>query len=274
MRLVARRALRTVTAGHRDPSRVFGELVWNQLGVNPELQADVDAMTDTQAGLHFGEDDPVRSEHHRRVLRYFHAWRLHVLRERIGERLPDVRVLDVGDTDGLILKGLGKTGTGFNISDAALRNIRANGIEAVGGDGHRLPFEDDAFEVVLCFEMLEHVESPHQVLTELARVVRPDGRVFVSVPWVPATVFHPRDSATPRGHQHICELARDDFHAVVSHSPLEIAWEDVCLVLGRPHTLEQRLFLATNRRRTLIAHSFRGFQFYELARRESGSGTL
>lgn len=262
----ARRVVRTVTAGRRDPSRVFGELVWNRLDELPDLRADVEAMSDGQALLHFGADELVGSEHHRRILRFFHAWRLQVLRARIGDGLADARILDVGDTDGLILKGLGKTGTGFNISDAALANIRANGVEAVGGDGHRLPFDDGGFDAVLCFEMLEHVESPHQVLTELARVCRPDGRVFLSIPWVPTTTFHPRDPGKPRGFQHVCELARDDFHALVSHSDLDVVWEDVCWLFGRPTTIEQRLFLAANRRQTLVAHAFRGFQFYELAR--------
>jgi len=268
LRRALRPAVRAVTAGSRDPSRLFGELVWNQLDENPELRSDVDAFSDDEARRHFGDDEPVESEHHRRVLRYFHAWRIHTLRQRLGARLECARVLDVGDTDGLILKGLGKPGTGFNLSDAALRNIRSNGIEAVGGDGHGLPFEDGSFDVVLCFEMLEHVEAPHQVLTELARVAGDGGRVFLSIPWVTSTAFHPRDSSIPRGYQHICELAPHDFHALVSHSQLSVVWEDVCWLLGRPRTLEQRLFLARHRRDRLIAWTFKGFQFYELALRE------
>jgi SAM-dependent methyltransferase len=244
---------------------VIGELVWNRRDELPELAPELERFTDDDARRHFGAEEPLESEHLRRVVRLFHAWRVHVLRVRIGDRLPDAQLLDVGDTDGLILRNLGKTGIGFNLSQAALENIRAHDVEAVGGDGHGLPFPDGSFDGVLCFETLEHVESPHQVLTELARVCRPDGRVFVTIPWVPRTTFHPRDAAIPRGYQHICELARDDFHALVSHSPLEVVWEDVFWVLGRPRTLEQRLFLATHRGH-IVGGAFRGFQFYELAR--------
>lgn len=245
---------------------MVGELVWNRLDELPELRPDVEALSDEQARRHFGDDEPVESEHHRRVLRLFHAWKLQTLRERTGERLGAARVLDVGDTDGLLLKHLGKGGVGFNISENAVKNIQANGVEAVGGDGHRLPFDDDAFDLVFSFETLEHVESPVQVLTELARVCRPDGRVFVSIPWVPRTAFHPRDTSQPRGQQHIVELARDDFHALSSHSPLRVVWEDVCWVLGRPRTTEQRLYLLRHRGEALLEYSFRGFQFFELAR--------
>lgn len=43
-----------------------------------------------------------------------------------------------------------------------------------------LPFRDDAFDTVTCFEVLEHVPDPAQVLRELARVSR--RHVIVSVP--------------------------------------------------------------------------------------------
>src|SRR5262249_52105820 len=160
---------------------------------------------------------------------------------------------------GRILKELGRTGTGFNLSEAALRNIRANGIEAVGGDaGEGLPFGDDELDYVLCFETLEHVERPHAVLLELARVCRPGRRVFVPIPWVRVTTFHPRDPSVARGYQHVCELAHDDFHALVTHTPLRVAWEDVCWVFGKPRTLEQRLVLLAARGPT-VGGLFRGF---------------
>jgi SAM-dependent methyltransferase len=244
--------------------RITGDLVWNRLDEQPELKPGVNEFSDAQAYSHFGEDEPLELEYLRRAVRLFHAWRVHVLRERIGPRLAEAKTLDVGDTDGLILKQLGKPGVGFNLSEAALRNIRAKGIEAVGGDGHGLPFADGEFDYVLCFETLEHVESPHQVLMELARVCSPDGRVFISIPWVPTTTFHPRDPSIQRGYQHVCELAHDDFHALVTHSPLRVVWEDVCWVLGKPRTLEQRLFLLMQRGRTVVG-VFRGFQFFELA---------
>lgn len=251
------------------PSDIVGELVENKVAAEPHLRADYESMTDEQARLHFGPEEPLEAEHLRRGLRYFHAWRLRVLRERLGDRLADASFLDIGDTDGLMLKHLGKDGLGFNLAPAAVENIRSNGVEAQLGDGHGLPFEDDSFDCVLCFETLEHVEAPAQLLAELARVCRPDGRVFVSIPWVPRTYIHARDTSIQRGYGHVFEFARDDFAALVTHTPLELRWEAQCDILGPPSRAAHRAFLAAMRRQHIVGGTFRRFQFFELAHRLS-----
>src|SRR5215218_6214117 len=97
LRRVAARARRS--AGERS-RRVIGELVWNRLDEQPELKPHVEAFSDAQAYVHFGQDEPLEEEYLRRAVRLFHGWRVHVLRERIGSRLAGARMLDVGDTDG------------------------------------------------------------------------------------------------------------------------------------------------------------------------------
>lgn len=249
------------------PSQMTAELIENQLRAQPHLLDAYEEMTDEQARLHFGSEEPLESEHLRNGVRYFHAWRLHVLRERIGARLAAARMLDVGDTDGLMLRHLGKDGLGFNLAPAAVANIRANGVDARLGDGQALPFEDASFDYVLCFETLEHVENPLQVLGELERVCAPDGRVFVSIPWVPRTFIHRRDPDINRGYGHIFELSRTDFAALLTHTPLAIRWEAVCEVIGAPSRLAHRAFLLTTTHSHLLAGTFRRFQFFELAPR-------
>lgn len=251
----------------RESARIVAELIRAQVEAHPELRESYGAMTDEHARLHFGADEIVESEHLRRGLRYFHAWRVHRVRELVGARLDDADFIDVGDTDGLMLKHLGRPGIGFNLSEAAVRNIEANGIEARLGDGQRLPFDDGSFDYVLCFETLEHVESPARLIEELARVCRPGGRVVVSIPWVPVTYVHSRDPSIDRGYGHVFEFCRDDFHALLTHTPLEVRAEDVCELLGPPQGLKQRAFLATLGRGHVVAGSFRRFQFFELAAR-------
>lgn len=47
-----------------------------------------------------------------------------------------------------------------------------------------LPLADRAVDAVLLTQVLEHVSSPAAVLTEAARVLRPGGSVFISVPFI------------------------------------------------------------------------------------------
>lgn len=45
-----------------------------------------------------------------------------------------------------------------------------------------IPVPDASFDVVLCTEVLEHVPEPSAALKEIARVLRPGGRAFLTVP--------------------------------------------------------------------------------------------
>lgn len=223
-------------------------------------------MTDEQALVHFGDDDLMPERFYRTSVRVFHAWKVKTIRERLGDRLASAETLDMGDSDGLLLRDLGKAGVGFNISDAAVRNIRSNGVEAVQGDGHELPFDDAAFDVVFCFQTLEHVESQHAALLELARVCRPGGSCFVSIPGVPRTVVHARDFGVPRGQEHVFELSAVDFAALVTHTPFRVVFESSCNLFAKPRGLVEQLFVRAFGRRHVILGCFREFAFFELER--------
>lgn len=260
---------RTRAANAAKLPEAVGSLIENQLDDRPELRPYYELMTDEQSRVHEGEPHALEHGHFRQSIRYFHAWRIDQLQRRLGPALASAEMLDVGDTDGLMLKHLGKPGLGFNLSPVAVENIRSNGVEATLGDGERMPFGDGSFDVVLCFETLEHVPNPEQLLEELARVTRRDGRVFISIPWVPRTFIHARDRALPVGHQHIVELCRDDFAAVVSHTPLEITYESVCELFGTPRTSRERVIKLLSHREHVVAGVFARFQFFELRHRSS-----
>jgi SAM-dependent methyltransferase len=251
---------------------IADRIIERTASADPAVASGYDLISDEQARTHFGDEEILDSRHFRSATRLFHAWKLKTIRERLGASLADARILDVGDSDGLLLRDLGKSGTGFNVSPAVIRNITANGIEAVHGDAHELPFADASFDVVLCFQTLEHIESQHAALLELARVCRPGGRCFVSIPWVPKTVVHPRNVAAPRGQDHVFELSPDDFAALVTHTPFRLVFSDVCRLFDGKRGLVEEAFLWRHRNDHIVAGTFRAFQFFELERTTDGRG--
>lgn len=50
--------------------------------------------------------------------------------------------------------------------------------------GDRFPFEDTRFDSVACFQVLEHVFNPEDFIKELSRVVKKNGKVLLTVPFV------------------------------------------------------------------------------------------
>lgn len=62
-------------------------------------------------------------------------------------------------------------------------------------DGRRFPFEDGAFDAVLCNQVLEHVFEPEEFVREIARVLKPGGRLLLTVPFVWDEHEQPRDYA-------------------------------------------------------------------------------
>ena len=52
----------------------------------------------------------------------------------------------------------------------------------VAPPGLRLPFEDEAFDLVTTLDVIEHVDDDVATLAELRRVLRPGGLLLVAVP--------------------------------------------------------------------------------------------
>lgn len=51
-------------------------------------------------------------------------------------------------------------------------------------DGQHLPLADASIDAILCNQVLEHVFEPVAFLTELRRVLRPEGQLMMTVPFV------------------------------------------------------------------------------------------
>ena len=110
----------------------------------------------------------------------------------IDERSPvaQKKVIDVGCGGGILAESLAQRGaqvTGIDMGEAPLAVARLHALES----GVELTYEQitaeekaaqmpEAFDVVTCMEMLEHVPDPASVVRACAQLVKPGGDVYFS----------------------------------------------------------------------------------------------
>jgi 2-polyprenyl-3-methyl-5-hydroxy-6-metoxy-1,4-benzoquinol methylase len=55
-------------------------------------------------------------------------------------------------------------------------------IEFLLSNALKSSFDNDAMDIVICFEMIEHIDQPDLLLTEIKRVLKKDGTLILSTP--------------------------------------------------------------------------------------------
>ena len=110
---------------------------------------------------------------------WWYRARADLLRVALGQYVgePD-RLLDVGSADGPSVGWLRRRGhvTALDVDPRGL--VPGD----VCGSAMDLPFASETFDVVAAFDVVEHCEDDARALSEMARVLKPGGRLLVSVP--------------------------------------------------------------------------------------------
>lgn len=101
---------------------------------------------------------------------------------------PDkTNVLEVGCGGGILSEEFSRMGYNMTGIDPAEKSVKTAIDHAAGnnltikyltGSGENLPFQSDTFDVVLCCDVLEHVQDLPKVIAEISRVLRTGG-VFI-----------------------------------------------------------------------------------------------
>ena len=96
------------------------------------------------------------------------------------------RLLDVGCATGFFLElaeTLGWSASGVELSHAAADKARQRfGDRVVHGTLESAQFDDNSFDLVTLFDVIEHIPSPVPFVTEITRVLKPGGRALIVTP--------------------------------------------------------------------------------------------
>lgn len=97
----------------------------------------------------------------------------------------DARVIEVGSgAHGLIFYFGSNRGVGVDPLAVSYGNLFSQwqkSAATVAAVGESLPFPDRTFDVVLCDNVVDHAESPAQIVRELVRILNPGGLLYFTV---------------------------------------------------------------------------------------------
>lgn len=142
--------------------------------------------------------------------------------------------LDIGCHGGTFTgKILSKIGTrqiyGIDISPAAIKKIAKRfpfGHFKVAS-AEDLPFPNDFFKAIFCLEVLEHVDHPEKVISEIKRVLKKNGYVVLLVPsesllfkfvWFLWTLYYPLWR-----HAHVQSFHRQNLEEILLKNNFKIS---------------------------------------------------
>lgn len=119
---------------------------------------------------------------------WWHVGRLKIIETTIKKYKPEsaqrLTILNVGCGTGGTVNMLEKFGTVTNVdvSADAIRHMKQKGYKAKKVSGVKLPYKTSSFDMVVAFDVLEHIKNDSAALREWKRVISPKGRIFLTVP--------------------------------------------------------------------------------------------
>ena len=116
-----------------------------------------------------------------------HWWyreRRYLLARQIRTMQPG-HALDIGAAAGgntRVLRECGWDAMALEYSEDGAQIARERGLPVVRADALTLPFPDGSLDLVVAFDVLEHIEDDNRAVREICRVLRPGSNALIAVP--------------------------------------------------------------------------------------------
>jgi SAM-dependent methyltransferase len=132
-------------------------------------------------------------------------------KEAISKYKQSGSLLDLGCSSGAFLEYMGSEAWklfGIEMSDETAQAARdRTGAVVFTGNILDAPFPRESFDVITCFDVLEHLYEPRQIMARVAQWLKPGGVFYVLVPNIDSA-----ESNVFRSYWHGLELPRHLFH--------------------------------------------------------------
>jgi 2-polyprenyl-3-methyl-5-hydroxy-6-metoxy-1,4-benzoquinol methylase len=138
---------------------------------------------------------------------------------------PGGRLLDAGAAYGLFLKAASQyfEGSGLDVSSYAAQVAREEfGMDVNAGNIEKTGFPDAHFDVVVLWDIIEHLIRPVDAMREVARILKPGGHVFISTDdaanWLPRMLGSNWWAIAPP--MHLCHFSKKGMNAAMQRAGL------------------------------------------------------
>jgi SAM-dependent methyltransferase len=162
---------------------------------------------------------------------WWYAERRHLLATALRGVTPG-RALDIGAAGGgntRVLRGLGWRAVALEYGADGAQIAAERGLLVLRGDATKLPVRTESLDLVVAFDVLEHIPDDHGAAAEIRRVLRPGAMALIAVPCDPE-LWSAHDEAV----DHVRRYTRDGLTDVLRGAGFAIESMDSWNVLLRP----------------------------------------
>tara|TARA_Y100001933_G_C19001117_1_gene564699 strand:+ start:1185 stop:1907 length:723 start_codon:yes stop_codon:yes gene_type:complete len=149
--------------------------------------------------------------------------------DAITDSGPETRILDIGCGEKPFRELFGKSNCYIGV------DLRASSQADIYADLNQpLPIKSNSADIIICSEVLEHVENPNQLIKEMSRCLTPNGVIYISCPFAYPIHGQPFDYQRLTSYYFTKTLARCGLkikELKVSNSLLTTSLFQACLII-------------------------------------------